>query len=434
MEWMGHSLLGLRAAQGLPEWEIALLDTDMSDEAIRKSYMPEINNVREKLGAYCLILDWVYQKEFEHYARQSNGKWVPHAPVGADFTAGGGKPLCYSANVQLLMNLFENLVNALRKKDWNEAICHAGVIGHFVQEPFTPGHSFDNKLFLELFPDPDPGRNIKLHWSFDRASGDFPPPEPRLLGTDIPEAASNLFAEMYKGMKEGFRYIEPVIKATYRGDPPEVFRSILAGQSRKAAAATANAWHTAFCIAFNRFDQEESEKLLRTDLCSIPPYDHHLNTLDNLVYNCITGTDGRKQPMIVIDENGDGEKTFSRGFSLYGHGSVKYYLNGVYSKLRFYLGMPSQMLRGQTEHTLLDFSVETDDKENTVYSEDICYEATRVYGEELRAGMPLHRVEVDITGAKTVIISSRATPWINEQGVACFSVPDLVIAEPELIK
>ena len=433
MEWMGHSLLGLRAAEGLPDWEIELLkSTDMSDDAIRRAYMPEIRNTREKLGAYCLILDWVYQEEFAQYARQDNGKWVPHAPVGANFTADGGKSLSYSANVKLLMNLFEKLVDALKKHDWDDAICRAGVIGHFVQEPFTPGHSFDNKLFLELFPDPDPGRNLKLHWAFDCASGDFPPPKPRLLGETIPEAANNLFAEMYNGMKHGYRYIAPVINSVYRGDPPEVGRAILAGQSERAAAATVSTWHTAFCIAFDKFDPEELAALARTDLNTIPPYDYHLNTLDNLICGCVTGPDGRKQPMTVFTE--EGEQTFSKGFALYGHGSVKFYLNSVYSKFICYLGMPSRMLRGQDEHTLLDFSIETDDKENTVYSEDICYNGTRIYSSELRAGMKLRKIEVDVSGAECMIISSRATPWVNEQGIVMFSVPDLIIAEPELIK
>ena len=79
-------------------------------------------------------------------------------------------------------------------------------------------------------------------------------------------------------------------------------------------------------------------------------------------------------------------------------------------------------------------NIKTDDIENTVYSEDICYNGTRIYSAELSAGMKLRKIEVDISGAKCLIISSRAVPWINEQGIATFSVPDLVIAEPELIK
>ena len=48
--------------------------------------------------------------------------------------------------------------------------------------------------------------------------------------------------------------------------------------------------------------------------------------------------------------------------------------------------------------------------------------------------MPLKTIDVDIRGAKTLILSSRATPWTDENGVTRFSVPDLILAEPELLK
>ena len=76
MDWEGHAILGLRAAQGLPQWEIDTLQPDMSPEEIGKVYMPPITNVREKLGAYCLILDWIYQSEYASYARRPDGSWA----------------------------------------------------------------------------------------------------------------------------------------------------------------------------------------------------------------------------------------------------------------------------------------------------------------------------------------------------------------------
>ena len=81
MDWEGHAILGLRAAQGLPQWEIDTLQPDMSPEEIGKVYMPPITNVREKLGSYCLILDWIYQSEYASYARRPDGSWIPHHPV-----------------------------------------------------------------------------------------------------------------------------------------------------------------------------------------------------------------------------------------------------------------------------------------------------------------------------------------------------------------
>ena len=434
MDWSGHALLGLRAAEGLPDREINQLKTALYPAGGQRPFMLEIRNMRAKLGAYCLIPDWIYQKGFERHARMPNGKWLPHTPVNSEFSACGGSGISFSANVALLSDLLESLIQELRAGHWEEAVCRAGVLGHFIQEPFTPGHAFDNRLFQELFPDPDPGRSIKLHEAFDCAGGAFPPPEPILLGVSVPEAANRLFAEMFRGMKRGYRYIEPVVRSVYRGDSQEVRRALLMPQSELAARATASAWHTAFCIASGRFDPEEAAHLDRLDLNVIPPYDCHLNVLDHPVADCITGTDGRKHPLTVYDESGTGEKTFSRGFALYGHAGIKYYLNGVYARFRCRLGMPSRMLRGQDEHAHLDFSIETDDRENTVYSEDIRYNGKRIHAEDIRSGMPLKTIDVDIRGAGTLILSSRAEPWTDENGETRFSVPDLILAEPELLK
>ncbi|MBR4674702.1 MAG: hypothetical protein IKP00_09570 [Victivallales bacterium] len=428
MEWQGHALLGLRAAEGLPDWEIEkLASTSMSAEAIGRAYMPAIRTVREKLGAYCLILDWVYQKEFEKYARMPDGKWVPHSPL-----TGNGGSFSFTANTALIANLMNHLIRELRAGNWDEAICWAGVLGHFVQEPFTPGHAISNSLFHELFPDPNPNRNIKLHWGFDSAGGDFPPPKPMLLGQSIPEAANRLFSEMFKGLKKGYQFIEPVIQSVYRGEPKSSQQAILMGQSQLAAQATASAWHTAFCIAFDRFNEEErkaSDSLLLTDL---PYYGSHLNRYETLCSGYVTDDQDQKVPMTVITP--EGEHTFTDGFSLYGHGAVKYFLNGAYSRFRFGLALPSRVLRGQDEHTLLDFTVETDDKENLVYSEDVIYHGNVILREEIQVGFALKWFDLDIKGAISLIISSRSASWTDENGVVCFTVPDIVIVEPRLIK
>ena len=92
-------------------------------------------------------------------------------------------------------------------------------------------------------------------------------------------------------------------------------------------------------------------------------------------------------------------------------------------------------MAGQDEHTLLHFTIETDDKENTLYSEDIEYEASaRPLEVTLHAFEPVREYCVDIRGAKTLIISSRCTPYINDQGVTVYSCPDLAILDPELIR
>ena len=74
------------------------------------------------------------------------------------------------------------------------------------------------------------------------------------MGRTAEEAANRIFGEMYNGLKKGYQYIEPVIRSVYRGDPKIVQQAILMGQSQLAALTTVSAWHTAFCIAFDRFD------------------------------------------------------------------------------------------------------------------------------------------------------------------------------------
>ncbi len=130
----------------------------------------------------------------------------------------------------------------------------------------------------------------------------------------------------------------------------------------------------------------------------------------------------------------DGERTFTDGFSLYGHGCVKYFLNRNYSRFHFGLALPARVPRGQDEHTQLDFTIETDDKENLVYSEDILYNGKVILRQEIRSGFALKWFDVDVKDAVSLIISSRATSWVDENGIARFSVPDIVIAEPRLFK
>ena len=55
VRWSGHSLLGRKAFEMLPEWEKALVKPDMSKEALSKSYMPGgINYSWRQDGLYVL--------------------------------------------------------------------------------------------------------------------------------------------------------------------------------------------------------------------------------------------------------------------------------------------------------------------------------------------------------------------------------------------
>lgn len=438
MDWQGHALLGLRAAQGLPQWEIDALQTSMAPEEIRQPFMPPITSVREKLGAYCLILDWIYQPEYARYTRHADGQWIPHGPVK---NAGGG--ISVAGNNELIEQLMGQLIVDLRTSQWDEAVRHAGVLAHFLQEPFTPGHSYDNALFSLFFPDPNPQRHISLHKFFDCASGDYPPPTAKLVGRSSKEAAFYLFNYIQWGIRSAAATVPLVVAAAYRGgsDPQQsepIRKALLNKQSEMAASVTANAWHTAFCIAFEHFEDDELLSLENCDLLSVPPYFWHPSHYDFMQPGCLVNSkNGQRCSIEVWDKAPNGaviKKIFQQGFGIYGHCGVKFFLNDLFSKIRFKLGMAACYLHGQSEFSKLNFTVEIDDKENTVYSEDIEYTAKkRVYSVDLYANEPLREIELDISGAKTLIFSSRATPHLTQEGEMLFDVPDLAIIDPILI-
>ncbi len=436
LEWQGHSLLGLRAAQGLPAWEIELLKPDMSPTEIQKPIMPKITNVVEKLGAYCLILDWIYQTGYARYARQDNGRWIPHGPASADFTAGG--TISETANNILISQLLQAMIDELKVGNWEEAVRRGGALGHFLQEPFTPGHSTDNSLFEQIFPDHNPLRHWRLHCCFDSASGEYPPPKPKLAGTTAVEAAFYLFNYIKKGIRSARAMIGPVIEAAYRGEKPQdnqnIYRALLCKQSEMSAYITACAWHTAFCIAFNRFEREEIEQLKTFDLTTAIPYYMHPSKYVHIVADKLVNENGWLIPIDVWGENKT-EVRFDHGFGMYGHSGYKYFINGQFSQFRFKLGMPSRILDQQNEHTHLCFSIETDPGENALFSEDIEYEArARPLKVELKAFEPVKEYTVDIRGAGTLIISSRSIPYTKEDGEVCYATADLAMINPVLIR
>ena len=97
--------------------------------------------------------------------------------------------------------------------------------------------------------------------------------------------------------------------------------------------------------------------------------------------------------------------------------------------------MPSRIVKLQNEHTDLRFSVEVAKGENTSSSEDIEYGAdSRVLEVRLRAGEPVREYDVDISGADTLILSSRSIPWTTEEGEVRYATADLAVIDPVLFR
>jgi len=436
----GHALFGRIAFEMLPDWEKDVIKPDMSPEGLGKPFIPDtVKSVGDKVGFMCAILDLIYNDECRPYATLPDGRWIPHTPPDAQWqsSTGSGMPRSPHAAVAITELLMTRMVEAIRAGRWEDAIRHGGALGHYLQEPFTPGHAVDNAIFHEVFPDPDPERHVRLHHSFDAACGDFEPLPPVLMGTTIPEAALRLQIEIERGIREGKKLIAPVIRSYYDGEPPAARQKLLAQQSRGAAFITVCAWHSAISIAMERFDPKETGRLAELDLTAMVPYFWHACQYVDLIPGRLV-KEGRKIPIHVWRQGtgGDREDTLiERGFGMGGHMGAKFYVNGdVYRRFRCQVGLPSRHVEGQCEHTHCTFFVEMDTELNTVYSEDIEYQARTLAEMRLNPGEPVHEIDVDLTGARCLILRAQLQPTLDATGKVRFFHPHVAVCNPVLSK
>jgi len=257
------------------------------------------------------------------------------------------------------------------------------------------------------------------------------------MGLSVPEAAFRLMVEIQKGMKEGKKLIMPIIMSVYQEFPENVQKAMLAEQSRKASFTTACAWHTAISIAKGRFEQNEIERLSKIKLTEMLPYFWHSCDYVEMLSGRLVEKQ-RKIPIYVRARNENGsvsEKLIEDGFGMGGHMGAKFFVNGnVYRNFSCQAGLASRHKEGQDEHTNTVFTVEIDTNENMVYSEDMEYKAKRIFEIKLIPGEPVKTVNVDITGAKTLLLCTRCLPYKDAQGRPAFSIPHVAICNPELSK
>lgn len=435
--WRGHALLGRIAAEGLPAefWEV--VQPPLTADLLARDYFsdaPKIQDPRDLLGYLCAINDLVYYAGCRAYATLEDGRWIPHAPPDAQWQSSIGSKQIYSrqASQDILEMLLGRVIRAAQDSAWETFVHHAGALAHYVQEPFTPGHAVDNALFQELFPDPDPERHMRMHHFFDCASGDYPPPRPALLGTSVQETAWRIVTRIDRGIRSGKGLIAPVIASAYAGEPEEARQALLNGQSQMAAQLTADVWHTALCLALNRWDADAVRTLESVPLTELAPlFWHECQYTEPTPGHFVERK--RKIPMHITGQ--DGEELVRDGFGMGGHMGAKYFVEGdVFGRFRCRVALPSRHLEGQPAGMKTTFSVEVDAKENQSYSEDILYGAENRFTCALTPGMGPVEVEVPLYGAKTLILATRTEPVPDEQGLPQFHVPHVAICEPRLEK
>lgn len=434
LNFKGHSLLGKIAFSSLPQWEKKMLQPDMSQEGLDKPCFPKgITTVEDKAGAMCSIMDWIYYEEFRPYAILPDGRWIPHCPPDASGQASGnGRPKSNTVLLEMIEWLLERMLEKIKSGNWEEAIRWGGTLGHFLQEPFTPGHAVDNNLFHQFFPDPDAVRHMRLHHKFDAASGGFTPLKPKLMGISIPEAAFRLQVEIDRGIRSGMKLVGRIISSVYAGQPKDEQQKILSEQSRLAAFVTASAWHTLMSIAFDRWEKKAVESLSALSLTYMVPYFiHHTEYVEILPGHLV-----KKERKIPIYVKGlKGEELVKNGFGMTGHQGIKFFVNGnVYPRFRCRVGLPSRHTKGQTENTNTVFFVETDTRENLVYSEDMEYKAKRIVSIPLIPGESVKEIDVSIKGAKTLILTAQSKSYTTQEGQVRFDIPHVAVCKPVISK
>jgi len=436
LEFGGHALLGQIAFSTLPQWEKDKFHPDMSPKGLNKPYLPKgITTVEEKTGFMCSIMDLVYYDELRPYVLLPDGRWIPHSPPDANRQAstGSGQPRSNTVFMDMIEWLLNRMLKAVKEGDGEEVIRFGGTLGHFLEEPFTPGHAIDNNLFHRFFPDPDKKRHIRVHHAFDSASGEFKRLQPVLMGTTIPEAAFRLLVEIDRGIRSGMKLVGDVIHSAYAGEPKSAQQKILAEQSGLASFVTASAWHTVMSIAFDRFNKKEIRNLETIALTHLVPYFlHHCQYVDMLPGNLVKK--GRKIPIHVWKAKGK-EEMVKNGFGMGGHSGIKFFVNGdVYTRFSCRVGLPSRHTEGQTKNTNVRFFVEVDKKENTVYSEDMEYRAKRVVNIPLIPGEPVRKIDVSIKGARTLILTAQSSSYTSPEGIVRFDIPHVAVCNPILSK
>ena len=419
-----HARLGIQAAALLPSWEQALLQIAPAGEELQ--LLPPCTNALEQLAYDCLLMDWLYDERFRYLALQSNGALLPHMMPdlngeGAFFS---GHPVHPGKCFEIVRYLLGNAVEELQKGCLHEFCRRAGILGHFLQDLTAPTHNISSKTVRQLFPDPEPGRLEGLKYCYEIAP-DLGGKKPSVMGNTLERAAFFITDQALKYGASSLSFLPELLQASYCRDQDRCCR-ILRTPARWAVELTADAWHTAFALAFGRFEGSFfPEKIPLTQLyCGA----HH----PDIYAHSAPGTfrfDGKSFPLTLTD--GKAGRTFDTGIALTGHSGMKYFTGGIFSKVTFTLGL-AEHPSSYDEHIDLDFSVETDSKWCENASLDMEYGTLRRCSHRLLPGAPCRFVEADISGSRTLLFASRATPYRDGKGSINFAIPHIAIAEPLL--
>jgi len=254
-----HTILGKRAYELLPAWEQEFWKSE-ADELPVYCFYPDYH-----LGA-----QWTSAEKFAYYGKycvMPNGVCIPHGPVDSDSNcAAFASDLDPAPTEYAVRYYFDEIVDLLRKRDVTESAKFAGTLGHLLQDACIPVHAMNNILINRLFPDQD-GKYLFYHRLVD--SWPFRPEQitgkPHLLGRNKEEAVFAIVEKMVCEVEKNIGLLVPLLCAIRDGNNQEADR-ITQIINAEAVQYTIDVWHTLFCIAFDRFDPEETAEFIWRDL------------------------------------------------------------------------------------------------------------------------------------------------------------------------
>jgi len=410
----GHNFMTRAALESLPEWE-------------RNLWHSERKNLEE---VYCMDA-FHHQKEASVYLRMPNGitpfsPWnlrifrVPEPGKGKDYFICG----YYKHTLYVFEYYISRISETLKKKKFKEASKFAGILAHFIEDASTPPHSLGADLGIDLeiikllLPPPDKEKRLApLHTLLEREYEMFSLENysPHLMGITPEESSFNLLDRFTDMLENSIKQIIPMVNAYYTNDY-KTLRRHATTSARFASQVLADALHTAFCFAFEKFDEKEMIMLNKVFLSARTPFQWTGWAPGPYIYPVIRNSnmslDRDFKPVPLMLKVGDQMKRFDNGFGVGAPFEITYLLpEKVYRKFSSYIGLHPDLGKGGE----VIFKVMLDDK--------------NIFTSRVFKNGEAERIEIDLKTARKISLVTEPTEESKDK-----SVNQAVWGEPMLVK
>ncbi|MCM8803051.1 MAG: NPCBM/NEW2 domain-containing protein [Candidatus Omnitrophica bacterium] len=347
----GHGLMTRVVFKSLPKWE-------------QKIWKSEKQNLEE---IYCMYGDSYFgdkKEEAAPYMEMPNGN-TPMVPWQYRFfkKTAPGKDFCICGYYKLARKVFEyyisKIVESLKMSKISDSAKFAGVLAHFIEDSGCPSHSIgvdlgiDMEIIKLLLPTKNKEKQLMqfhniLEGEYEKFS--LKRYKPKLLGLNAKESSFNLLERFTDMLENSVKQILPMVEAFYKDDY-KTLKKHLTEAGKFSSQVLADAFHTAFCIAYQKFEEKEKKELERVKVNRLTPYRWTgwapYPYFYPVIRNSNMSLDKGFKP-VPLRLNIDGKiKEFKEGFGLGAPFEITYLLpKGVYKKFHSYIALHSDLGKG----------------------------------------------------------------------------------------